>query len=272
MTSDRSDNGVTFVWNDDLRARVERRAGEIRRGRRNVVGLISGLLALVTVGVFAATMRSGPSNQRVATAAPSPASALAQLLPPPSLVTDVLPQLSLKAVSGGLSFGMVTPAELSGVVGGELGVTRQWVSETGSVRLQPGQQYPDEVTTVISAVVQFDSVAAAQGWTRQALARSVMPVHLQVVLPVGNNLPLDVEVLRAQGDLGELKYLAFFTDGNTAFSLQMVAGGTGAHDGEFVRLVHDWVAEVARRPPSTTQPNNASGRDGPAISPPSSRP
>lgn len=272
MTSNRSDHGL-FLWNDDLRARVERRAEEIRRRRRNVVGVMGAVLALVAVAVFGITVRSRPSNQRVATTAPDPATALAQLLPPPSLVTAVLPELRQKAVSGGGAFGVVTPAELGGFEGAELGVTRQWVNGAGSVQLQPGQRYPDQVTTVVSTIVRFDTADAAQRWTTQAATRLVTPVNIQVVLPVNNNEPRDVEALRAPGDLGELQYLAFFTDGNTAFGLQMVAGGTGSHDGEFGRLVHDWIAEVERRPTTfTTQSNNAPGRDEPAISLPITRP
>lgn len=271
MTSDRSDHPV-FVWND-LRARVERRAAEIRRCRRNQVGVIPGLLALLIAGVFAATIRSGPSNQRVATTAPDPPTALAQRLPPPSLVTDVLPQLSLKTVSGGRAFGVVTPADLVGFDGADFGVTRQWINGTGSVQLGPSQRYPDDITTVISTIVRFDTATSAQSWTRQAAARLITPVHIQMVLPAGSNMPVDLEVVRAPGSLGELQYLAFFTDGNTAFGLQMVAGGTGGHDGEFVRLVQDWIAELARDPsPSTTRPNDAPGREGPTISPPGSRP
>lgn len=49
--------------------------------------------------------------------------------------------------------------------------------------------------------------------------------------------PDNLAVLREPGELpGEAQYLAVFTDGDTAFSLAMVAGGPG-HDSEFVTLV-----------------------------------
>lgn len=56
--------------------------------------------------------------------------------------------------------------------------------------------------------------------------------------PVTDNLA----VLREPGELpGEAQYLAVFSDGETAFSLAMVAGGSG-HDSEFVTLVQElWV-------------------------------
>jgi hypothetical protein len=269
VTTDRHDQGVDFAWSDAVRIRVERRARELRRGRRNVLGLVGGLVALV-VAVIAVTLpRSGSSGERVATTAPDPTAALAQLLPPPSSVVGVLPQLRLKEVSGGGAYGVVTPAELIGFQGAQLGVTRQWVSGTGSVQLQPGQRFPDEVTTVISTIVRFDNAADARAWTRQAVARAVLPIFL----PVDGTTSSDVVVLRAPGELGELQYLAFFTNGDLAFGLQMIAGGSDGRDGEFLRLVQDWTRQTAvPATASTTESSNASRSGGPTTSPPSSRP
>ncbi|MDQ6949178.1 MAG: hypothetical protein M3256_23695 [Actinomycetota bacterium] len=266
MTTDRSDQSVNFQWDDHVRARVVRRAQEIRRTRRNAFGMTGGLLALVAVAVLAASLaRGGPSSERVATTAPDPNAALGQLLPTPSSVTAVLPQLHVEAVSGGRAYAVVTPAEKVGAQGAELGVTRQWVTGTGSVQLQPGQPFPDEVTTVVSTILRFDTAVDAQGWTRQSTARAVSPAYLRVDGP----LPGDLTVLRGSEALGGLQYLAFFTDGSTAFSLLMVAGGEGDHDGEFVHLVQDWTRQVAAAStPPITGPANASGGGVPATSTP----
>ncbi len=179
-----------------------------------------------------------------------------------------LPQLHLKEASGGRGYGLVTPTELVGVEGAKLGVTRQWISETGSVQLRPGQPFPDEVTTVISSIVTFDTAVEAEAWITQAVARASMPV----ALPVDGATPGDLVVLRAPGvSLGELQYLAFFSHGDTAFSLLMVAGGSGGHDGEFVRLVQDWIRQTAvPATPSITEPSKVLGGGGPAT--PGSRP
>ncbi len=171
-------------------------------------------------------------------------------------MTGVLPQLRLKPLAGERTYGVVTPAELVGSPRAELGVTRQWISGTGSVVLEPGQRFPDEVVTVISTILRFDNAVDAQAWTRQSVARALMPVHL----PVDGPIPSDLVVVRTPGDLGELQYLAFFTNGHTAFALQMVAGGPGGHDKEFVRLVQDWTRQTAVPPTSALSTSESPDR------------
>ena len=151
----------------------------------------------------------------------------------PSSVVRVLPGLHVKTAAGGRDYGVLTPAELIGVPGAPLGVVRQWVDEAGSVALRPGQALPDRVLTVTGTVVTFDTPAGAKAWTSQSVARGGTPLEAKAGTP-----PSEARMLRRPGELtGEIDYLAVFTDGDTAFSLTMVAGGAGGHDGEFVRLV-----------------------------------
>jgi hypothetical protein len=173
------------------------------------------------------------------------------LLPAPSSVTDVVPQVHLKPLSSGRDYGITTPAELAGARGATSGVSRQWVSDAPNLVLRPGEQYPDEIETVVANVVRFDSPDAARAWTRQGITRVVTPVKLTITGPA----PSDLVVVRGLGPLaGELDYLAVFTEGDTAFTLQMVAGGSGDHDEQFARLVKDWTVLVASSPgPPTTQ-------------------
>jgi hypothetical protein len=252
MTIDQSDGEAAFVWDEDVRSRVERRAQEIRRRRRSVTAVFVSVVVLVcVVTVAAALSASGWSRVRVATTGPDATGELARLLPAPSSVTEIVPQLHLSALRSGRPFGITTPAELAGAQGATSGVSRQWVSDAPNVVLRPGEQYPDEIDTVLANVVRFDSPDDARAWTRQGIARVATPVELTVPGPA----PSDLVMVRGPAPLsGALDYRAVFTEGDTAFTLQMVAGGSGDHDEQFARLVQDWTAVVASSPgPPTSQ-------------------
>lgn len=211
-------------------------AAQVTRTARTVLGVLGvlgGALAVVGVVVLFA---SGPDPE------PHPRSALALLLPTPSSMTDVFPHLHVRAVKSGRAYGVTTPKELLGAHGANLGVNREWVSEPASLRLEPGQQFPDGVFSVSSAVTRFDNAEAAQAWTRQSVARVATPVHL----PGAGTIAGDLVMLREPGGVPrELRYVAVFTHGDTAFSLMMIAGGSGGGDNQFVRLVQDWTRQTA---------------------------
>jgi hypothetical protein len=252
MTAHRSDSGANFSWSEEVLTRIEGRAHEIRRRRRSVFSSVSGVLAVVGVIALGTTLaRSGPPDQQVGTTGADPTSELAQLLPTPSSIVEVFPQLQVRAVPGGRGYGVTTPAELGGIQGANLGVNRQWVSDPASLQLQPGEQFPDKVVSVVSAVTRFDGVKGAQAWTRQSIARVPTAVHLSPA----STTPGDVVMVRGPGDLpGQLQYLAVFTDENTAFSLMMITGSSG-DDAQFVRLVQDWVRQTPLSAiPSTVRP------------------
>lgn len=249
MTADRFDAGVSFAWDDNVRRRVERRADEIRQRRRTLGTIVCGVVIAAGVGLAAMSV-AGPSNERVAATAPDATARLAEQLPAPSSVARVLPALHVKTAAGGRDHGVLTPAQLVGAQAAEAGVVRQWVDDTGSVELRPGQAFPDEVASVTGTVVRFHSPGDAEAWTSQLAARGGTPLAPDAGTPRS-----DVTMLRRPGELtGEVVYLAVFTDGDTAFSLGMVAGGSGGHDGEFVRLVDDWTGQWARPPTSSTAP------------------
>lgn len=254
MSDDQPDAGVTFAWDERLRIRVETRARQIQRRRRTVFRVLGTVVVLLGATMLVAIRTlTGPSGVRVATTAPDPTAALARLLPSPASVIAVIPQLSLKPAGSGDQYGVMSAAELASAHGAQLGVARQWDNGTGNVELQPGQQFPDEVQTVISTIITFDTSDDALAWTRQSAAL----VHTPVDLRGAGSTPGDLVVIRGAGFLdGEIQYLAAFTDGATAFGLQMVAGGSGAHDHEFVQLVQDWTAQVlAGGPPTTAAPS-----------------
>jgi hypothetical protein len=253
MTIDQSGGDAAFAWDEDVRSRVERRAQEIRRRRRSLTAVFAGAIVLVCVGIVAVAFAgSGRSRVRVATTGPDATADLARLLPAPSSVPDVVPQLHVKPLSSGRAYGVTTPAELAGAQGARFGVSRQWVSDPPNVVLQPGEQYPEKIQTVIANVVQFATAADARAWTSAGIARVANPVDV----PIGAPSPSDLAVVRAPGRLpGVLDYVAVFTDGDTAFTLQMEAGGSGDHDEQFVRLVQDWIAVTASSPgPPTSEP------------------
>lgn len=242
MTLDWADPSPSFTWDDSARRRVTRRAQEIRRKRRTLATVLAGVILAVAVGTAILSV-SASSNVRVATTAPDPTVELATLLPTPRSVEALLQGLHVKLVTGGRDFGVLTPAELVGAQRATFGVERQWVNGTGSVQLQPGQPFPDEVVSVVSAVIRFQAPADAEAWFRQAVARPGSALLQVVVPPNPNGEPGPVHdnlaVLREPGELpGQAQYLAVFTIGDTASSLAMVAGGSG-HDGEFVTLVQE---------------------------------
>jgi hypothetical protein len=252
MTTPRSDPSSDFAWDEQIRTRVEQRAREIR-GRRTSRNLLGIVVAVVSVGVFLTTVaHSGSSGVQVVATAPDQAAELAPLLPPPASLTAIVPELHIKALAGNRDYGVLGPTELVGAHGATTGVTRQWVGAAGSVTLRPGQQYPDAVSTVISSVVMFDTPEDARAWTGQTAASTVSPV----ALPAASTTPDGLVVLRGAGYLaaGDVQYLAVFTDGRTAFALTMVAGASGSHDGDFVRLVEAWTKQPnLPQHPVTTQ-------------------
>ena len=249
MTTPRSDPGVNFAWSEEVRTRIQRRALEIRRRRRTVFGSLGGGLALVGVVLLASTLtRSEQDSERVATTGADSTSELAQSLPTPSSVAGVFPQLQVREVNGGRDYGVTTPAELLGANGANLGVNRQWVSEPSSLQLQPGQQFPGAVFSVISAVTRFDTAEDAQAWTRQSVARVATPVHLTGA----GTTPSDLVMVRGPGDLpGQLQFLAVFTHGDTAFSMAMITG-SGGDDSQFVRVVQYWTRQTVVSPTAST--------------------
>lgn len=256
MTSDKlPDAAVTFVWDERVRNRVEARARQIQRSRRTVFGVLGTLVVVVLGATMLLAIRTltGPSGVRVATTAPDPTAALARLLPAPASVIAVIPQLGLQPPRSGGAYGVMSAAELAIAHGAQVGVDRQWVNGTGNIELRPGEQFPDEVSTVISTVISFDSGDDALAWTRQPAASYAMPVEL----PGAGSTPGDLVVFRAAGGLpGQILYFAFFTDDATGFGLEMVAGGAGSHDNEFVQLVQDWTAQaLAGGPPTTPVPS-----------------
>lgn len=211
--------------------------------RQWFVGVVGAVVALACVGIAAMVLAGrGQSHSPSPPGAPETADELARFLPEPASVPGVVPGLHVAPVRSGRAYGIVTPAELAIARGARFGVSRQWVGDTQSVVLRPGEQFPDEVFTVIATVVRFDTPDDAAAWTGQVMALVPSPVAIPITGPVPSNLA----VARGSPEAsGELSYLAVFTAGDVAFTLQMTAGGTTDRDDQFVRLVQGWTA-IAR--------------------------
>lgn len=221
------------------------------RRRQWLVGVIVGVAAVACVGMAAAVLAgSGRGHSRSRASAPETADELARFLPGPASVPGVVPGLHVAQVRSGRAYGIVTPAELATARGARFGVSRQWVGDTPSVVLRPGEQFPDEVFTVIATVVSFGTADEAAAWTRQMMALVPSPV----AIPITGPLPPNLAAARASPEVsGEFSYLAVVTAGDIAFTLQMTAGGTTNRDDQFVRLIQGWTAIAGSSPtPPTT--------------------
>lgn len=220
--------------------------------RQWLVGVMGGAVALACVAVATVVLTgSGHSHSPSRARAPETADELARFLPGPASVPGVVPGLHVAPVRSGRAYGIVTPAELATARGARFGVSRQWVGDTQSVVLRPGEQFPDEVFTVIATVVSFDTADEATAWTRQVMALVPSPV----AIPITGPLPPNLAVARASPEVsGEFSYLAVFTAGDIAFTLQMTAGGTTNRDDQFVRLIQGWTAIAG---PSTLTPTTS---------------